>query len=397
MSKKVLFITWDGSQTSYMEGLFMPIFHEVMQQDPSLEFHILQFTWAGAEKTDQVKKIGESLGIVYNSIPIMKKPFAALGSLVSLFFGDKKIGSYIRQNDIDIVMPRSTFPALMVQRIRNKNFQVIFDADGLPIDERVDFAGLKKGNRQYRWMKSIERQTLLHADAVITRSQKAIEIHLQSIGEHFRNKFSVVFNGRNTKQFVLNQNFRDNARKELGIENELLWIYAGSLGHQYCWEEMLQIFDCSLRVRPSKFLVLTGNLSFASERLPERLRDYIIVKSVTFDKIPYYLNAADVAFALRKPTFSMQGVAPIKLGEYLLTGLPTIASNGIGDTDDILQNFKECFIFNHDNETKYQNTLLEHWIREIEVIDRALIRDKAISFFSLEKAAESYIKAIKNI
>ncbi len=28
MPKNLLFITWDGPQTSYMEGLFMPIFNE---------------------------------------------------------------------------------------------------------------------------------------------------------------------------------------------------------------------------------------------------------------------------------------------------------------------------------------------------------------------------------
>ena len=31
----------------------------------------------------------------------------------------------------------------------------------------------------------------------------------------------------------------------------------------------------------------------------------------------------------------MQAVAPIKLGEYLLCGLPVVATAGIGDTDAI--------------------------------------------------------------
>ena len=30
--KNILFITWDGPQTSYMEGLFMPIFNEIQLQ-----------------------------------------------------------------------------------------------------------------------------------------------------------------------------------------------------------------------------------------------------------------------------------------------------------------------------------------------------------------------------
>ncbi len=393
--KKLLFITWDGPQTSYMEGLFMPIFCTIMKQDPTIEFHVLQFTWAGEEKVNQVKKTAENLEIVYHAIPIIKRPVAAIGSMISLFAGSKKIVAYILKNKIDIVMPRSTFPAFMVQRVKNKNFRVIFDADGLPIEERVDFAGLQKTSRQYKWLKSIERKILLQADAVITRSQKAIEVHLKTIGEHYRNKFSVVLNGRNVGQFAPDQAIRQAAREELGVSDELLWVYAGSLGPQYCWEEMLRVFGLSQKEQSPKFLVLTGNREFAEANIPDRLKEHIIVKSVNFERIPYYLNAGDVAFALRRPTYSMRGVAPIKLGEYLLMGLPTVASSGIGDTEEILKSFPECFIFDHDIEREEQRVALTDWIGQIRQMDKTDIREKALGFFSIEKAAESYIKAIE--
>lgn len=399
--KNILFVTWDGPQTSYMEGLFMPIFHEVTRQDESIRFHVLQFTWATEEKTNAVKQVAQELGIVYHNLPILKKPVASIGSLITLFTGSKKIKKYIQDHQIDIVMPRSTFPAFMVQRIKKFPFGerggIIFDADGLPIEERVDFAGLDKKSGQYRWLKSIETKMLQNADAVITRSQKAIEVHLQNIGEENRDKFSVVHNGRNTQHFAPHVVVRRQIRKELGVQDELLWVYAGSLGPQYCWEEMLQIFVLSQKVRPSNFLVLTGNLSFAEERIPEDLKDYIMVKSVAFERIPDYLTAADVAFALRRPTPSMQGVAPIKLGEYLLMGLPTIASGGIGDTDEILRNFGECFIFDHDRDKEEQLLAIEDWIQQIRSADFGRIRKEALDYFSLEKAAESYIKVIKKL
>ena len=43
----------------------------------------------------------------------------------------------------------------------------------------------------------------------------------------------------------------------------------------------------------------------------------------------------EVITALRRSSFSMRAVAPIKLGEYLLCGLPALASPGVGDTDAI--------------------------------------------------------------
>ncbi|NGF56543.1 glycosyltransferase family 4 protein [Parapedobacter sp. SGR-10] len=392
---KFLFITWDGPQTSYMEGLFMPIFQEVMQHNPTIAFHVMQFTWAGDKKIEEVRKAAKDMGIIYSTVPIVKKPIAAIGSMFSLFMGSKKIARYINEHGVDIVMPRSTFPAFMVNQIKHKSFKIIFDADGLPIEERVDFAGLKKRGVQYNWLKSIERKMLLQADAVITRSQKAIDVHVASIGERYRDKFAVVPNGRNSQRFIPDIAEREIARKELHVGDELLWVYAGSLGPQYCWEEMLQIFDLTLNMQPSKFLVLTGNVQFAEDRIPDYLKDYIIVKSVKFEHISFYLNAADAAFALRRPTYSMQGVAPIKLGEYLLMGLPTVASSGIGDTEEILKSFPECFIFNHGMEQEEQRVAVTDWIRQIRQMDKEDIREKALGFFSIEKAAECYLQVIR--
>lgn len=393
MKKNVLFLSWDGPQTSYMEGLFMPIFQEISKKQ-DIHFHVIQFTWADRAKTEVVKNIAESLGIHYSAFPILKKPVANLGSLITLFTASKKIEKYIRENNIDIVMPRSTFPAFMVNRIKNQNFKIIFDADGLPIEERVDFAGLKKDSPQYRWMKSIETQMLKRAERVITRSQKSIEVHLENIGEHYRNKFSVVFNGRNADFFQPNTQSRSESRKRLGLTNEeLLFVYCGSLGDQYCWEEMAAVVNAYRKKTPARFLVLTGNTEFALDKISSEEATFITVKSVPFDEIPFWLNAGDVAFALRKPTFSMQGVAPIKLGEYLLMNLPTIASKGIGDTEEILKHFEDCFLYAHTADRNQQHSGILNWIEEVRSKE-INTREEALKWFSLEAAAESYLKAL---
>lgn len=389
--KNLLFITWDGPQTSYMEGLFMPIFHEISKHE-NIQFHVIQFTWADQKKTEEVKRTAEQWGIQYNAFPIIKKPIASLGSLLTLFTSSPKIEKYIRENHIDTVMPRSTFPAFMVNKIRNRKFALIFDADGLPLEERVDFSGLKKESRQYRWMKSIETKMLKNADRVITRSQKAIEVHIQTLGEAYRDKFSVVYNGRDVNTFCINPDWRRDARNKLGLQDELLFVYAGSLGPQYHLPEMLQILRS---VESAHFLILTGNTEFALQHLPAELRHRITVKKVPVQEVPFWLNAADIAFALRTPSFSMQGVAPIKLGEYLLCGLPTLASKGIGDTEEILKHFQETYLFDHALGLEDQLKEIKDFLEKAQSADRDTIRQKAIRYFSLEAAAESYLLAIK--
>ncbi|WP_312194639.1 glycosyltransferase [Epilithonimonas vandammei] len=437
--KNLLFISWDGPQTSYMEGLFMPIFQEITKQG-DYQFHVIQFTWADAQKIAHTQAAADEMGITYAAWPVLRKPNVSIGSLLTVLTAAGKIKKYIRENNIHMVMPRSTFPAMIVNQInssfvsraffpfrglRGASFfpfrglrgsaffpfrglrggkipfrgfrgKLIFDADGLPIEERIDFAGLKKESFQYKLMKSAETKMLKCADAVITRSQKAIDIHIANIGESYRSKFSVVFNGRDKNVFDYQPPLREKVRQELGLKDELLFVYAGSLGPQYCLTEMLQIFRAYAEKREAKFLILTGNIEFGEQNIPTELKAHVILKSVPSAKVSFYLNGGDVAFGLRKPTVSMQGVAPIKLGEYLLCGLPVIASKGIGDTEKILENFEECYLYDHSIGLLPQIDQIKNFVEKAIFVDRNKIAHKAQDYFSLEAAAESYLKAIKN-
>ena len=459
--KNLLFITWDGPQTSYMEGLFMPIFQEIAKQG-EYQFHVVQFTWADAQKIAHTQAAADEMGITYTAWPVLRKPNVSIGSLLTVLTSSAKIKKYIRENNIHMVMPRSTFPAMIVNQInfpfashaffpfrglrgpsffpfrglRGASFfpfrglrgsaffpfrglrgsaffpfrglrggkvpfrgfrgKLIFDADGLPIEERIDFAGLKKESFQYKLMKSAETKMLKSADAVITRSQKAIDIHTAHIGESFRSKFSVVFNGRDKNVFAYQPTIREKVRQDLGLKDEFLFVYAGSLGPQYCLNEMLEIFQTYATKHLTKFLILTGNTAFAEQNIPSELKEHVILKSVPSAKVSFYLNGGDVAFGLRKPTFSMQGVAPIKLGEYLLCGLPVIASKGIGDTEKILENFEECYLYDHSIGLLPQIDQIKNFVEKAIFANRNKIAQKAQHYFSLEAAAESYLKAIKN-
>jgi len=389
---KLLFISWDGPQTTYMEGLFLPIFHKIQELYPQYQFHILQFTWGDIDRIKITADKAKFLGIIYNSYFINRKSHIFIGSVISIIKGIGFIKKYISQNNIDIIMPRSTLPAIMVNRLKTNN--IIFDADGLPIDERVDFSNLQKGSLYYKILKREESRILIKANAVITRSKKAIDIHVSHLGEQYRNKFFKVTNGKDINNFFWNEEVRKKLRNQLKIHSyEKIFIYIGSLGPQYCLEEMFFIFSKYLEINSNaKFFILSGSCSFLSGKIPCSIQEKIIVKEVPINLVPSYLNMADLAFAIRKPTYSMLGVAPIKLNEYLLTGLPTIASKGIGDTDNILEKITGCFLYDHTDENKIDNVL--NWIASNN-LNRENIANPAKNMFSLEKSAEEYIRAIQ--
>jgi hypothetical protein len=102
-----------------------------------------------------------------------------------------------------------------------------------------------------------------------------------------------------------------------------------------------------------------------------------------------------VAFAIREPKFSMKGVAPIKLGEYLLMGMPTIASVGIGDTEQILNCIPHCFLYYHEFPSQVDEAVV--FIDGLGDINFQEIRKCAIPFFSIEKSAISYFNALNTL
>jgi glycosyltransferase involved in cell wall biosynthesis len=379
-----------------MEGLFMPILNQVQTQS-KYGIHIVQFTWAAPEKIAITQNAANELQLIYTHREVIRKPIAVLGNIITIFKGIRFLKKYIKNNNITIVMPRSTMPAIMVNRIAKQNLKIVFDADGLPIEERVDFSGLSRKSKHYLFFKKEENKMLELADGVLTRSHEAIKIHSQTIGNTDLEKFSVVLNGRNTDFFKPNTSEREKMRKELSIsEQAKVLVYCGSLGPQYGWDEMLAIFSKYQGENPKAlFLILTFNLAFAKERIPNELKESIIVKTVPFAEVPNYLSAADVAFAIREPKFSMQGVAPIKLGEYLLMGIPTIASLGIGDTEQILNSIPNCFLYHHQNPNRVAEAVA--FIEGLRETNFEEIRKFAIPFCSIEKSATSYCNALNKL
>ena len=118
-----LFITWDGPQTSYLEGLFLSIFKGLAEHEH--HFHVLQFTWANTEAVLHTKAICEAAGIPYKSAPIWRKAGSA-GSFASAIMGRSHIRNAIRNWNIDTLMPRSLMPALAVLAMGSRTQSAIY-------------------------------------------------------------------------------------------------------------------------------------------------------------------------------------------------------------------------------------------------------------------------------
>ncbi|MBD1396957.1 glycosyltransferase [Pontibacter sp. JH31] len=401
---KLLFVTWNGPDVTYIEGLFLPIFERLSKQY-AVECHILQFTWGNEDYVSRVELACKDKSCYYEVIKVNRR-FVPAALLKANLIDSKKVKKYIQKHGIDIVMPRATVAAAIVLKAIDglHKVRLLFDADGLQQDERVDFSGWEPSGLQYRIYRDIEFKALRRSDGVLVRSNQAKLILASRAGALFNeNIITVINNGRDKNLFA--PKFDEALKKEIfnsSTEDFPVLVYAGSIGPQYCFDEMMYIFSKVHQLNSlTKFLILTGQPEIVEKNLEayNTLRANCLVKKVAAEEVPIYLSIADIAFALRRPTFSMKAVAPIKLGEYLLCGVPVLATKGIGDTELYIQGVT-CAHMLTDLETSHLDASVQ-WVYQTLSQDRRTVRDEARRigerYFDLEKTVSQYMLAIQSL
>ena len=390
--KKILFISWDGPETSYMEGLFMPIFNEIQKQRECIQFHCIQFSWDNNGKPQ--KEAAKKFNIAYTLVPIARKPIASLASFYTLLRGHRIIKAYAKKHQIDILMPRSNFPAFMVNRA-NLRLPIVFDADGLPIEERIDFTDLRKKSFLCFFLKSIEKKTITTSSLVLTRSDFANKYLSENYNVN-SNKFFVVYNGRDKNFFKFNQIDRDKIRRKYNLKDKKILVYCGSLdGNKYLLKEMINVFHHFKLSNPnSKFLILSGSKNIL-ENIPNELRKDFIIKNIRYNDVPKFLSASDYSIGIIRNSLSMKAVSAVKLGEYLLIGLPVIFSRNIGNSSTVLDGLENSILYDVNSSCKLSKAV--SFLQNQHSINIKKNRERGIKYYSLEKSAESYVRAIERI
>ena len=386
-------MTHDGPQVNYLESLFLPIFAGLQARNVS--FDVLQFRWGDKAGEDRIRQACDARGIGYRAAPVWRWG-GAIGPLLSAVLGGRHVRAAARAFGSDIIMPRSLMPAISVLVAGGRKLRpLLFDADGLAIDERVDVAGLPPTGLTYRILRDVEAQTVRHAASILVRTRRAAEILFHRAGPPVTiDRFHVVTNGRDERVFQpFDPETRATVRLELGVDEGCpLLVYAGSMGPQYRPDLMEALFTEVRRRSPdARLLVLTGSPERAGDAFRETSEGVIIMR-VAPDEVPRYLAASDVGLAYRLASFSMQGVAPVKHSEYLLCGLPVIGTAVVGDTKATVE---EGLFFDEQNGP----TRAAEWLVERVLPRRAQLREQAraigMAQFSLRRSVEDYCRAIR--
>lgn len=387
---RILFVTWDGPQVHYLESLFLPIFAGLARHGVHVD--VLQFRWGPEAQAETVARLCAEAGCGYRHMRI-RRGLAGLGPFATAFAGGAEVRRAARAFASDAVMPRSHMPAIAVAAAGGRRFRpILFDADGFAADEKVEFGSLSAAGPTYRLLRQVERRTVRASASVIVRSAAAAAI-LQERADVGPERFHVVANGRDESVFrPFDPESRLAVRAELGIAPEApVAVYAGSVGPQYRFDLVRDFAAALERLRPdARLLVLSGSPDLARAELEGAACAPAFLR-VSPERVGRYLAAADLGLAFRARSFSVQGVAPVKLGEYLLSGVPALGNAMVGDTAAAIA----AGVFLEDGAGP---DAAARWLVEEILPRRDAYRERAraagLEGFSLRRSVEDYLAAI---
>ena len=111
----------------------------------------------------------------------------------------------------------------------------------------------------------------------------------------------------------------------------------------------------------------------------------VINKFVEYEKVPSYLNAADIAVIWRDRSIVNKVASPVKFSEYICCGLPVIANNSVTMVAEYIKN--SCF----GSLLEKLDELDEGKINRLKMLNREEISAKAQNLVGSKHIADRYL------
>jgi len=306
----------------------------VKSPDASVSLLILRQSHAGSEEN---QLSGLHHGVRYRTIgydvkPDWKLPFALLKYLLSgvCFLANHR--HLNQKNIIYLYMEPNVENVLFLATARLIGYRIIVD-----ITEDCYFVGSKA-----HLFSRIKAKTVGFFSRHLYVFVKGIIV----ISSQLYRKFESMYAGRVPVYLLpVSVNLENFSSAPSAYRGPWRILYAGSFGEKDSVENLIGAFDVLCKTHDNLRLILTGKM-VSSERFE------IIMNKITgspyrqkieykgyLDDVEFYglLNACDIPCMIRAGTAYANAGFPFKLGEYLATGKPVIASN-VGDVGEYLEN-----------------------------------------------------------
>lgn len=275
--------------------------------------------------------------------------FPSRGFLVNVnaFLWARKIMKLAKGADKIVVFSRMIYGKEIqtLRKLINIPIYFIYDARAASVEENK-YNAVKRNHlnkAQFDMFSHIsytECVTVKAADKVFSVSNQLKKYLIMNYGVD-EDKFFIYPCLSDSRKFYYDINLRESFRKELGYTNDnTVYLYSGGLGNVYHVSDDILSFIDAVAVKDdnARFLLLSKD-SVGEELLVNypHIKGKIINRSVPNEEIVKYLNAADYGLLFRENVPMNNVASPSKFAEYMLCGLPTLISEGVGDYSELCE------------------------------------------------------------
>lgn len=189
------------------------------------------------------------------------------------------------------------------------------------------------------------------------------------------------------------ESVRKEYRSKLGLNDEFVLVYLGSLGSWYMLDEMLDFFKVlKSKKNNSKFMFVTNEPTsniYQFSDVKNINRDDLIIFSSERKEISSYLSVADATIFFILPMFSKKGSSPVKHAEVLLSHLPLICNTKVGDVEQIVNESNTGYVVSEFSNIEYNNAI--QFLDDLSKNEQIPNFDEAYyKYYSLEKGISLY-------
>jgi glycosyltransferase involved in cell wall biosynthesis len=368
-----LYICYFGLREPLVQTQVLPYLRELVSG--GIDVSLLTFEpdekskWTPDQIDVERKKLAGG-GIDWHHLAYHKSP-SAPATLYDVMQGVRFIRRFIAEQEPDILHGRVHLPTLMAvlaRKFSRRKPKVLFDIRGFFPEEYVDAGVWPENGLLYRAAKSVERWLMKEADGFVVLTEKARSILFPESAGTGRDKLArpveVIPCCVDLERFrTADERSREKVRSDLGIGERFTAVYVGAFGGWYLTKETADFFGELKRERPNSFaMILTQSGREMIEPLL-RERGYgdadLFIDRVSPADLPGYLSGADVAISFIKSCYSKQASSPTKNAEYLASGLPIIANDGVGDTTEQIRQDRTGVVIDEFTESSYSTALTE--------------------------------------
>ncbi|MEK7744097.1 MAG: glycosyltransferase, partial [Elusimicrobiota bacterium] len=352
--RNVLFIAYHAASNPIMESQGFAYIRNLLKLGTNYSILTFEKKNTIAESRQRISELGAPVKwryLLYHSKPRF------LATLLDIFCGMFSVLSMARKGKIAMIHARGFIPALIgFLPARFCRVKLFFDTRGLLADKYVGGGLLSPHSATYRLMRLGEDYLLKKSDYFTVETNKHAQI-IRSSKNGLCEKMEVIPSCVDIKKFkwpLKHNNFNTNHKFNL--------IYLGKAGTWYLIGEMLDFFKVvSGRIPNACFTFLTHDepesiYAVAKDRGADLSR--IAVKALKMQEIPDSLNGAHAGIFFINP-YKRYNSSPIKIGEYLASGIPVIVNSGIGDCDEVILKEKVGVIINDFSLEEYERAAEE--------------------------------------